>query len=214
MKIVLEIIPSINARTFEEVQERITKIEPFVEWCHLDVTDGVFSTHPTWREPEDLTRLATTLRIEAHLMVEEPERVIDEWLVKPVTRIIVHAEAVKNMPLLIKKCQDAGIQIGLAIRPDTSWEALMPWAAQVNLVQLLAVNPGPSGQKMDIGTADKLAHLRHECPDCIIEIDGGVTLETGRAIARQGANILVVGSALWGASDIGHTIEEFKQLLD
>lgn len=210
----IEIIPSINARTFEEVQERIAKVEPHVEWCHLDVTDGVFSTHPTWREPADLTRLNTHLRLEVHLMVEEPERVIDEWLVKPVTRVIVHAEAVKDMPMLIKKCRDVGIQIGLAIRPDTSWEALVPWLAQVDLLQILAVNPGPSGQKMDEGTVDKLVHLRRECPDCLIEVDGGITLETGRRMATQGANILVVGSAIFSASDIGHAIMEFKQLSD
>ena len=210
----IELIPSINARTFEEVQERIKKIEPFAAWCHLDVTDGVFSTHLTWREPADLARLTTTLRVEAHLMMEEPERVITQWLVKPVTRVIVHREATKDMPSLIKKCQDAGIQIGLAIRPDTSWEALVPWAAQVDLLQLLAVNPGPSGQKMDIGTVDKLVHLHCECPDCIIEIDGGITLETGRIMARHGANILVVGSALFSASDIGHALAAFKQLSD
>ena len=208
----VEMIPSINAPTFEEVQKRIRKIEPFAEWCHLDVTDGVFSTHPTWRTPADLAALKTRLRVEAHLMMEEPERLISKWLVAPVSRVIVHVEAAKDMPLLITKCQGAGIQIGLAIRPDTSWEALVPWAEQVDLLQILAVDPGPSGQQMNEGTIDKLVHLRKKYPQCRIEIDGGITLDTGSILAKHGADILVVGSAIFNASDVEHAIREFEQL--
>ena len=97
-----EIIPSINAATFEEVQKKIALVESYVSWCHLDVTDGVFSKHPTWRDPYDLTRLRTRLKAEMHLMVEEPEKIVEQWLVEPIRRIIVHLEAAKNPELIIK----------------------------------------------------------------------------------------------------------------
>ena len=119
-----EIIPSINVPTFEEVQERVSQVEPYVSWCHLDITDGIFSKHLTWHEPLDLPRLQTQLKIEAHLMVSDPERVIDAWSVKPISRIIVHLEAVKDIELIIRKCIDAEAEIGLAINPETFWGLL------------------------------------------------------------------------------------------
>ena len=86
----IEVIPSINVPTFEEVKERIAKVEPYVKWCHLDVTDGVFSKHLTWHDPRDLPALDTKLNVEVHLMVADPEKILDQWLVKPVKRVIVH----------------------------------------------------------------------------------------------------------------------------
>ena len=77
-----QIIPSINVSTFEEVQERIKKIEPFVKWCHLDVTDGIFSKHITWHEPMDLPLIQTKLNIEVHLMIKKPEEILNESLQK------------------------------------------------------------------------------------------------------------------------------------
>ena len=82
----VEIIPSINAQTFREVQEKIKKIEPHVSWCHLDVTDGIFSTHPTWNNPADLADLKTKLYAEVHLMAMSPEAIVGEWLQPPIDR--------------------------------------------------------------------------------------------------------------------------------
>ena len=157
-----EIIPSINVPTFEEVQERVKKVEPYVTWCHLDVTDGIFSKHPTWRDPDDLPKLDTRLKIEVHLMVEKPERVIDQWLVGPVKRLIVHLEATQDAELIIQKCRAAGVEIGLAINPETSWEALAPWFGKVDMVQTLAVHPGLSGQLPDETTGDKIINIRRQ----------------------------------------------------
>ena len=93
----VEVIPSINCQTFEEVQERVKKIEPYVSWCHLDVTDGIFSKHTTWNNPADVSFLDTKLKAEVHLMVQEPEKIIDQWLIRPIRRVIVHLEAVKDV---------------------------------------------------------------------------------------------------------------------
>ena len=206
----LEIIPSINVPTFEEVQERIKKVEPYVLWCHLDVTDGVFSKHLTWRDPADLPRLDTALSIEAHLMIVEPERVIEQWLVKPVKRVIVHLEAAKDIGLIIQKCREAGVQIGLAINPETFWGKFQPWFGRVDLLQVLAVSPGPSGQKMGAGALDKIRHLRAACPSCIIEADGGVNLETAPRAAEAGASVLVAGNAIFSGDNVKKSIDNLR----
>ena len=206
----VEIIASINVPTFTEVRERITKVEPHVSWCHLDVTDGVFSRHPTWRDPADLARLQTRLKAEVHLMVEEPEKIIEQWLVEPIRRIIVHLEAVKNPELVIQKCRAAGREIGFAIRPDTSWKKLKPWCGKVDMFLLLRVPPGASGQEMPSEMLGEIRDLRAACPQCIIEVDGGVNPETVSRAASAGADLLVAGAAIFNNSDIAQAINDLK----
>lgn len=206
----IEIIPSINVLTFSEVQERIRKVEPYVSWCHLDVTDGIFSGHSTWCNPNNLSLLTTSLNVEVHLMVQEPEKHIDQWLVKPVKRVIIHMEASKDIDAIIDRCRVAGIECGLAIRPDTLWNVLVPWVKKVDLIQLLAVNPGPSGQLMSEEIIDKITHLRASCHECIIEVDGGINRETAVRAREAGANILVSSAYIFSHADIGAAIEEIK----
>lgn len=208
----VEIISSINAPTFEEVQEKIRRVEPHVSWCHLDVTDGVFSKHLTWHDPLDLPRLETTLLAEAHLMIEKPEETIDQWLVEPIKLVIAHLEASRDIAFLIERCRSANREVGLAIRPDTFWAKLKPWFGKVDLVLLLAVNPGPSGQKMDPETFDKIRHIRQECPDCLIEVDGGVNFETAPEAIAAGADILVAGSVIFTYDNLKEAVARLKGL--
>lgn len=204
----VEVIPAINVRTFEEVQERIKKVELHVQWCHIDVTDGIFSKHSTWHDPRDLLNLETTLHVEVHLMVAKPEEIIDQWLVKPVKRVIVHLEAVSDMELLIRKCREAAIEIGVAINPETFWGKLEPWFGKVDMYETLAVHPGPSGQEMTEETFDKITHIRKSCPQCIIEVDGGVNPETAKKAVEAGANLLVAGAYIFNHHDIKTAINE------
>ena len=208
-KLMTEIIPSINARTFEEVKDLVKKVEPYVKWCHLDVTDGIFSKHLTWHNPSDLPALATKLNAEVHLMVSEPEKIIDHWLIKPIKRVIVHLEVSKDLDLVIKKCREAGVEIGLAINPETFWGLLTPWFGKVDMVQTLAVHPGPSGQEVDWPEMlGKIRHIREGCPGCTIELDGGVNPESALIAAEAGADILVAGAYIFNSSNKEKAIEE------
>lgn len=228
----IEIIPSINVRTFEEVKERIKKVEPYVQWVHFDITDGVFSKHLTWHDPRDLLNLETSLNIEVHLMVVEPEKIIDQWLVKPIKRIIVHLEATKDLDLIIKKCREVGIEIGLAINPETFWGQLKPWFGPVrsqtlrasadtqahrtsngvDMFTVLAVHPGPSGQQIQEDIFDKIRHLRKFCPKCIIEVDGGINPETAQKAVKSGANLLVAGNYIFSSNNIKQAVEILQGL--
>ena len=212
----IEIIPSINAPTFEEVEERILKVEPFVSWCHIDVTDGVFSTYPTWRNPADLAQLHTALNIEAHLMIAKPHESIDRWLVPPIKRVIVHLEAMLNTECLtlIEKCHTAGREVGLAINPDTAWTAFEPWFGKADIFLPLGVPPGASGQSVNWDLVlGKIAAIRQACPSCIIEADGGVNKETASRARDAGATLLVAGSAIFDAPDIGGAIAVLQRRL-
>lgn len=206
----VEIIPSINSAAFAGVKEKIVKVEPYVKWCHLDVTDGIFSRHLTWHDPRDLLNFETKLNLEAHLMINKPEKNLDQWFIKPVKRIIVHLEAISDIDLIIKKCRESNIEIGLAINPETFWGRLKPWLDKIDMLLVLAVHPGPSGQKMGEESVDKIKHLRKECQKCIIEIDGGVNLETAKVVRQAGANLLVAGSYIFNSGDIPKAIEELR----
>ena len=207
----VEIIPSINVPTFEEVQERIAKVEPYVSWCHLDVTDGIFSLHPTWHDPADLARLQTKLKAEVHLMVEEPEKIIDRWFVEPVRRVIVHLEATKDPELVIQKCRAAGREIGFAIRPGTAWEKLQPWFNKIDMVLFLRVPPGASGQQMPSEMLDEIRHLRAACRSCIIEVDGGVSGDSAKRVVDAGTNLLVAGDFIFNSSNVEDAIYQLKK---
>lgn len=209
----VEIIPSINVRTFAEVQEHVKKVEPYVKWCHLDVTDGIFSKHLTWHNPADLPLLNTKLNVEVHLMVSEPEKVIEQWLVAPVKRVIVHLEATKDLELIINKCREARVEIGLAINPETFWGRLKPWFGKVDIYQVLAVHPGPSGQGVDWPEIlGKIKHIRERCSSCIIEVDGGINPESAKKAVEAGANLLVSGAYIFASPDIKKAVEELKSV--
>ena len=209
----IEVIPSINAPTFDEVQERIAKVEPYVSWCHLDVTDGVFSAHPTWRTPADIARLKTLLAVEVHLMIADPDGVITQWFVPQVRRIIVHMEAITSPEVIIRQCYEAGKEIGLAINPDTPWTAFEAWFGRVDLFLPLGVPPGASGQKSDWDLIlGKIASIRNVCPSCIIEADGGINQKTAAVAVAAGADILVAGSAIFDAPDIATAIHDLQHI--
>jgi ribulose-phosphate 3-epimerase len=206
-----EIIPSINASTFDEVQSLISKVEPHVSWCHIDVTDGVFSPHPTWNTPQDLARLDTSLNIEVHLMIKNPDRVLTSWLRDPIERIIVHVEEVESVRGLMRQCHEDGRGFGLALLPDTPVDRVLPWLDELDIVQALAVSPGPAGQKMAKSTYEKIRTMRNACSWCIIEVDGGINIRTAKKAIAAGANTLVASSYIFGSDDISRAIKQLRQ---
>ncbi len=210
----IEVIPSINVDSFDEVREKIRLVEPYVSWVHLDVSDGVFTKHTSWHDAKDLVGFSTSLKLEIHLMIDQPEREIDEWAVVPAERLIFHQEATHAHDIIIKKIHDAGKQAGIAIKPDTNWIKLFPYISKVDLVQFLAVHPGPSGQKFQDDILHKIKHVRSLWNDATIEVDGGITQSTARQCVHAGANALVAASAIYDAKDIGAAIEKLKNIHD
>ncbi len=208
------VIPVINCPDFGCVREKINKaIELGAEWVHIDVADGKFTKIKTWNDPEDLDSLGDELgdlKLEIHLMVLDPQAVIGDWLRAGANRIIIHFEALKDSwEIICDKVEREGRELGLAINPETPTHVLTPYLKAVSLVQLLAVSPGPAGQKFDPAIIDKLKELKRREPDLIVEIDGGINFETAKALKSAGADVITSASYIWGS---GNPREAFDKL--
>lgn len=211
----MEVIPSINchAGDIECVKDKLGKAEKFSGWVHLDLADGRFTFNKSWGDPTGWANLRTKINLEVHLMAEEPEKRISQWLAAVAKRFIIHAEAAApevfdDIARLVGKKGEAA----LASNPDTPAEALRPYFKKTKFFQVLAVHPGPAGQKFLPLVLDKVRFLRKEAPDAKIEIDGGVDLETGKLAADAGADILVAATYIFGSDDPRKAFETLKQI--
>lgn len=225
-----EIIPTILVNTFEEVKEKIKAVGKYVNWVQLDVMDGVFVNNETWphsvvpgiakrgkaysQEIEKLKKLNTKVKIEAHLMVQNPEEEFDEWL-RVADRIIVHFESkITSRELgireLIKKAAKKKKGFGLALNPETHYAVATPFLKDLDLVLLMTVQPGWGGQEMKSWVLEKAEALRKIWPKGNIEVDGGVNNENIGKIKKSGVNLICVGTYIYRSKDIGRAIKNLK----
>lgn len=186
-----QIIPAINAETWEEVVQKIRLVESFTEWVHVDVADGTMTPNTLWHQPLDLVGFETKCNIEIHLMEDRPEERIEAWLLHPVKRIIAHYETTHDFDAIELECRNAGIEVGMSICSQTSWTKLQQFVGRVNLLQILAVPAGHAGQQFDHHNLSKIKHLRGAAPDALIEVDGGITPQIAEECIKAGANVLV-----------------------
>lgn len=215
----MQIIPAINAPNFQTVKDLIFKAREFLPptgWIHIDVVDGIFSPASVWGNPAELKKLIvenTWLRkmnIEIHLMVMHPENVIAQWLAAGANRIIVHKEAVVDPDAVAQQCKDFGAQAMLAIKPETPVEELKPFLKRFTQFQVLAVTPGWAGQKFQAAVINKIQYIREQAPDAIIEVDGGINVETARMCKAAGADLAVAASYIFGGDNPNHAYEELQ----
>lgn len=193
----VEVIPAINAATWEEVARKIRLVKSFAHWVHIDVADGTFTPNTLWHNPLDLVGFETPAKLEIHLMEDRPEDRIEAWVVKPVRRVIVHYEVAHDLDFIFAECWRNGIEVGLAINSHTSWTNLKPYAEKAHLLQILAVHAGQSGQEFETHNLSKIKHLRAFAPECKIEVDGGMTPDAAEACIKAGADIIVSASYIF-----------------
>jgi ribulose-phosphate 3-epimerase len=207
----IEIIPTIIAKDFQELQEKVSKVEPYVEWVQLDVMDGQFVDNATWNNPADLSDLKTSLKMEVHLMISNPEEYLDEWIASGVKRIIIHFESTKQPEEVIRRIKQAGLEVGLAINPETSVEVVDSFIDRLDMVLVMSVRPGRGGQQFLEETLDKVKDLRSKYQNVNIGVDGGINSETAPKVIEAGANLLAAGTAIFQSDNIEQTIKELKQ---
>ena len=208
----IEIIPAIIPKFFQEIEEKIKLVEPYVDWVQLDVMDGKFVNNLTWTNPNDLKSLNTNLNLEVHLMINNPEEAIDDWIESGVKRIIIHYESTDKHKEIIEKVKRAGLEIGLAINPETSIEVIDEFYKDIDLVLIMSVNPGFGNQDFLNESVDKIRQLRERYKNVNIEVDGGVNLETAPNVIKAGANILISGSAIFKSNNIEQTIKQLRKI--
>ncbi len=210
----MEIIPVINCHDIEGVREYTGKAGEFAEWIHLDVSDARFTFSKSWGDSSRWAEVGSRLKLEVHLMVEEPEKEIDGWLNAGANRIIVHLEAITEETLseIKKKTDGKNVELMIAINPETPAEKLMPYFDRVSEFQILAVYPGPSGQGYRMLCTDKIKFLRSEMPNATIEVDGGINEETATIVKNAGANIATSASYIFNNPNPKSAYEKLKSV--
>eukprot|EP01060_Flectonema_neradi_P004011 TRINITY_DN12653_c0_g1_i1.p1 TRINITY_DN12653_c0_g1~~TRINITY_DN12653_c0_g1_i1.p1 ORF type:complete len:222 (+),score=29.70 TRINITY_DN12653_c0_g1_i1:50-715(+) len=179
---------------------------------HLDIMDGHFVPNLTWGPPvvQSLRKSLPEAYLDCHLMVSEPMRWI-EPLKGQANRYTFHVEATKDStPEVIKKIREAGMEVGIAVSPDTPVEDVAPYASDVDMVLVMTVRPGFGGQSFMPECLSKVSHLRKLHPKLDIQVDGGLGPSTITQAAEAGANDIVAGSAVFKAPDAGEVITALR----
>jgi ribulose-phosphate 3-epimerase len=211
----MEIIPVINCPDRVCVEKIIASAKTFLHagnWVHLDVTDGIFSIHPTWHDPAALAGMKTPFNFEVHLMVTHPENLVASWLDAGAKRIIVHVETITpaSAQTILALCREKGAEAMLASNLETPIEALASYRDLFSGFLVLAVHPGPAGQSFNPLVLEKIKALRQE--GAIMEVDGGMNPLTAKLAKDAGANIIASGAYIFNASDPGKAYEELRNI--
>lgn len=195
------IAPSLLAADFSRLAEEVGRIER-ADMLHVDVMDGHFvpnlSIGPAVVES---LRKKTRLPFDVHLMMEEPLAYIGVFRKAGADIITFHVECQDPPEALIAAIKASGARVGAAISPKTSAEAIGRWGEELDQVTVMTVEPGFGGQKMMVDMLPKVYRLRSRFPKALVEVDGGVNLETAPLCKAAGANILVAGTSVFRAQD-------------
>lgn len=210
------IAPSLLAADFLHLQDECDMLnESEAEWFHLDVMDGRFVPNISFGLPLiEQIRKATKKVCDVHLMIVEPEKYTEAFKNAGADILSVHIEACPHLHRNIEQIKSLGMKAGVAINPHTPVSFLSDIIQDIDVVNLMSVNPGFGGQKFITYTIEKIKQLRKMIDDkglnVHIEIDGGVTLENAASIVEAGADVLIAGSTVFKSPDPIATIAKLK----
>ncbi len=205
------IAPSILSADFARLGEEVKAVEEGgASLIHFDVMDGHFVPNITMGPAVAAAlRNVTRLPLDCHLMIEEPDRYIDDFIEAGAEMISIHVETAPHLHRSLSHIQELGAKAGVVLNPATPLSALVEVLDMVDFVLLMSVNPGFGGQKMILSVLDKVSALRQRIDSgglsARIEIDGGVTVDNFETVAASGADIIVAGSAIFHSDDARET---------
>ena len=215
-----KIAPSILSADFGRLAEQVRAVEDAgADWIHVDVMDGRFVPNITIGPiVVEAVRKATKLPLDVHLMIDNPEHYVDDFVRAGADHLTVHLEACRHIHAVLQQIKAAGALPAVVINPGTPVGLLEPVLGDVGLVLVMSVNPGFGGQKFIEHSLAKLSELRALRQrlglDFWIEIDGGVKVENTRRVAAAGAEAIVSGTGIFGATDWKATIAAMRRELD
>lgn len=209
----VKIAPSILAADFNKLENEISDVEKAgADYIHIDIMDGEFVDNETpGLEMLERAHDSTKLVLDTHLMVEDPQNWLEDVVLSNVVTFHIEAVNTEIADKIIDYLHERDIKAGVAIKPNTSIEDIMPIIEKIDVVLVMLVEPGFGGQKMIESCLEKVRALRNLKPDLDIEVDGGVNLENVKIVKAAGANILVAGTAIFRSNDRKFVIEEMRK---
>lgn len=209
------ILPSLLLCDFGNLQREVAALESAkVAALHLDVMDGNFVPNLTYGMPiVTALRRLTDLPLDVHLMISRPERYVERFVDAGADSITIHAEAADDARGVLESIRALGVGAGVAINPGTPWTTIEDCLDVCDLVLVMSVEAGFGGQAFNPIALEKLAALRERCGDeMLLEVDGGVNAQTIHSCAEAGANLFVVGSAIFHSDNYGDAIGQLREL--
>jgi len=213
----IKLAPSILSADFARLLEDVKKVENAgCEYLHIDVMDGHFVPNITLG-PAIIKSLRKDVNMvfDAHLMIENPDQYINEFVDAGCDLIVVHQEACKHLHRTIQNIKSYGIKAGVALNPATPIETIKYVLEEVDMVLIMTVNPGFGGQSFIESMIPKIKELKSLIDKkglkVDIQVDGGIKPDNVDKVVKAGANIIVAGSAIFNSDDIQHTVDLFRK---
>lgn len=209
--------PSILAADYTKLGEQIEECtDSGIRWIHCDIMDGHFVPNISFGPGiVQAARRVSDVYLDVHLMIEEPDKYIESFVDAGADHITVHQEVCPHLHRTIQNIHQHGLTAGVALNPATSMQTIEPIIQDVDMVLAMSVNPGYGGQSFIESTYNRLQQLRamrdEHGAGYLIEVDGGVNLETIQRVTKSGADVLVAGSAVFKAKNIPKRIEELTK---
>ncbi len=214
------IAPSILSADFSRLAEEIKAVEAAgADWIHIDVMDGHFVPNITVGPIiVEAAKRTTSLPLDVHLMIEDPDRYLDVFIDAGADLLTVHVEASRHLQRTLTYVRERGIKAGVSLNPATPLVSIGHVLQDLDLVLIMSVNPGFGGQRFIPQIVDKIGELRRtldaQGQRILLEVDGGVKVDNMGMLAKKGCDVFVAGSAIFGSGDYATTIARMRTAIE
>lgn len=215
----IEVIPGILEQNFSSIVEKVRQVEGFCPWIQIDLLDGTLFGNTSFHNPAGFANLRTTAKLELHMMVVNPAQLVDEWARVGFKRFIAHIEGITDAEGFIATVRSKPrfnrgkkLEVGLAVDITTDISILEPYLPNIDVVLVMSVHTGESGQQFDEHAAIKIRKIRTLNSEISIEVDGGITPDNARKVVQAGATRLVSTSYIFNSPHVLQAIRQLQQV--